>query len=63
MQFGICKCPMLEIKRVKVVQSERIELPSGEMIKSLEDEKGSKYLGVLQFDCVTSKEMKDTIIK
>ena len=34
------------------MESERIELPNGETIKSLEDEKGYKYLGMLQFDCV-----------
>ena len=43
----------------KVVQSEGIELPSGEMIKSLQDEKGYKYLGILQLDLVKSKEMED----
>ena len=40
MQFAISKCANLEMKRSKVVQSEGIELPSGETIKSLEDEKG-----------------------
>ena len=33
------------------------------MIKSLKDEEGCEYLGVLQFDCVKSKEMKDMITK
>ena len=46
MQFEIAKCAMLEMKRRKVVQSEEIELLSGETIKSLEDEKGYKYVGV-----------------
>ena len=63
MQFGISKCAMLEMKRGKAVQSEGIELPSGETIKSLENEKGYKYLGVLQFDSVKSKEMKNVITK
>ena len=31
--------------------------------KSLEDEKRQKYMGVLQFDYVKSKEMKDMITK
>ena len=53
MQFGISKCAMLEMKRGKVVQSELIQLPNGETIKSLED------LVVLEFDSVKSKEMKD----
>ena len=63
MQFGISKCTMLEMKRRKVVQNERIELPSGETIKLLQDEKGYKYLGVLKFDSVKSKEMKYMIKK
>ena len=63
MQFEIAKCAMLEMKRRKVVQSEEIELLSGETIKSLEDEKGYKYVGVLQFDSVKCKEMKDIITK
>ena len=29
MQFGIFKCAILEMKRGKVVHSERIELPNG----------------------------------
>ena len=39
MQFEVAKCAMLEMKRRKVVQSEEIELLSGETIKWLEDEK------------------------
>ena len=55
MQFGISRCAILERKRGKVVQSEGIELPSGETIKLLEDEKGYKNLGVLHFKSVKSK--------
>ena len=61
MQFGILKCVMLEMERGKVVQSDGAILPSGETIKSLENEKGYKYMGILQFDSVKSKEMKDSI--
>ena len=43
------------------MQSEGIELTNGETIKSLE--KGHKYLGMLQFDSVKNKEMKDMITK
>ena len=46
MQFGNSKTAMLEMKKGKVVQSEGIELPNGETIKSLEDEKGYKHLSV-----------------
>ena len=63
MQIKISKCAMLEMKRGKVVQSEGIELPRGGTIKSLEDENWYKHLGLLQFDSVKSKEMKDMITK
>ena len=52
MQFGTSKCAMLKMKRGKIMQSDGIELPNGETIKSLENEKRYKYLGVLQFDSV-----------
>ena len=45
------------MKKGKVVQSGGIELPSGETTKLLEDEKVYKYLDVLQFDSVMSKEI------
>ena len=62
-QLRIFNWTMLEIKRGKIVESEGIELPSGETIKSLEDKKGYKYQGVLQLDSVLSNEMKDMITK
>ena len=46
---------MYEMKTGKVVQSEGIELANGETIKSLEDDRRYKYLGVLQFDSVKIK--------
>ena len=61
MQFGIFKCAMLGMKRHKVLQSEGTELPNGELIKLLENEKGYKSQGMLQVDSVKSKEMKDTM--
>ena len=63
MQCGISKCARLEMKKVKAVQSEGIELPNGETIKSLKDGKGYQYLGVLLFNSVKSKEIKDIITK
>ena len=59
MQFRISMCAAIEIKRDKDVKSEGIEWSNGETVIPLEDENGCKYLGVLQFDCVKSKEMKD----
>ena len=43
------------------MQGERTELPNGEWIKLLEDEKGYRCLGISQVDSVKSKEMKDTM--
>ena len=63
MHCGISKYAMLEMENVKVLQSEGIELPNEETIKSLNDEKGYKYLGVLQFDSVKNKEIKTMITK
>ena len=62
MQFGISKCAMLEMQKSNM-QIEAIALLNGDTIKSLEDEKGYKYLGVLQFDSVKRKEIKDMKVK
>ena len=63
MHCGISKYAMLEMENVKVLQSEGIELPNEETIKLLNDEKGHKYLAVLQFDSVKNKEIKTMITK
>ena len=61
MEFGIEKCAMIEMKRGKMIYSEGIQLPSGEKIKSLEEDEGYKYLGVLESDKVKSLEMKSIL--
>ena len=48
-------------EKKSICASKGMELPNGEPIKSLEDEKEYKYLGVPRFDSVSSKEMKDMI--
>ena len=53
MKFGIDKCEELG-------RSEGIELPDGERMKEV-DQKGYKYLGVLQLDNTINKEMKENI--
>ena len=63
MEFGISKCAMVEMKKGKMVNSEGIELPEGEQIKSLEEGEGYKYLGIIQSDKVKSKEMKGILRK
>ena len=46
MHFGTSTSAMLETKRGKVVQSEEKELLNRETMKSIEEEKGYKFLGV-----------------
>jgi hypothetical protein len=57
MEFGMEKCAVLTMKGGKRVKREGMELPSGEMMKEV-DENGYKYLGVLQTEEVMDKEMK-----
>ena len=63
MEFGISKCAMLEMKRGKVVDSNGIDLPSGETIKALESNDGYKYLGIIQCDATKNTEMKEMLSK
>ena len=44
MEFRISKCVMLEMACGRVVDSNGIDLPSGETIKALESNDGNKYL-------------------
>ena len=60
MEFGLDKCGMLVIRKGVKVRSVGIDLPNGEVIKEL-DEKGYKYLGVLQRDTVVEKQMKEKV--
>ena len=46
MEFGIRKCGMLVIKKGKIVESYRIQLPDGVTIQ-IADQDGYKYLGIL----------------
>ena len=54
MEFGIKKCGILTIKRGKIVKSEGIKLPDGEMMKQVGQE-GYTYLGIIELD-----EIKET---
>ena len=63
MEFGISKCAMLEMKRGKMVASNGLELPSGEIIKALESSDGYKYLGIIQCDTTMNKNMKQILTK
>ena len=60
MEFGMDKCAVLLMKDGKQVESEGVELPSGEVMKDV-DENGYKYLGVLQAEKVKNREMKEKV--
>ena len=62
MEFGFEKCAMLVIKAGVKVKSEGIVLPSGDIIKQVEDS-GYKYLGILQENDLKHLEMKQRIKK
>ena len=47
MEFGINKCGILTIKTGKIVQSEEIKLPDGEVMKQVGQE-GYAYLGIIE---------------
>ena len=58
MEFGIKKCGVINMNRGNIKSTDRIELPSGEKIREIE-EGGYKYLGILEYDRVKEQEMKD----
>ena len=58
MEFGIKKCGVIIMNRGKVKSTDRIELPSREKIREIEED-GYKYMGILEYDRVKEQEMKD----
>ena len=62
MIFGVQKFGVVVMKRGKVVNSDGIQLPNGESIKSV-DEEGSKYLGMLEIDEIMNQTMKELVQK
>ena len=48
MKFGIEKCGMLLMEKGKIVKSVGIELPYDKVMKSLQEGKSCKYLGILE---------------
>ena len=61
MECGIEKCGILLLKRGKVVSSEGVSLPDGQVMKEIDDT-GYKYLGILEYDKVKEKKMKDVFV-
>ena len=57
MEFGLKKCGILILKRGKVKQMDGLVLPSGDVMKQV-DEEGYKYLVMLEIDKVMEEEMK-----
>ena len=62
MEFGIKKCGILTMKRGKIVKSEGIKLPDGEVMKQVGQE-GYTYVGIIELDKVKETEMKEKITK
>ena len=62
MEFGIKKCGILTMKRGKIVKSEGIKLPDGEVMKQVRQE-GYTYLGIIELDKIKETEMKEKITK
>ena len=60
MEFGIDKCKVFVLKDGKQVRSDGVELPSGEVMKDV-DESGCKCFGVLHAENVKNREMKDKV--
>ena len=63
MEFGIEKCAMLVMEKEKIVKSVGIELADGKVIKSLQEDKRYKYLGILEADKFLEKKMKLNVSK
>ena len=63
MQFWIDKCAILVMKKGEIVKSDCLQLPHDKVVKSLEERKSYKYLGVLEADEVMVSEMKDKVKK
>ena len=60
MVFGLDKCAVLVLKRGKMIRKEGIKLPDGRHMREINHD-GYKYLGVLQFDFIMNREMKEKV--
>ena len=63
MEFGIEKYALLVIEKGKIVNSVGIELPDSKVIKSLQEGKSYKYLGILKADKFLEEKMKLNVLK
>ena len=62
MEFGIKKCGVLVLKRGKIAKMEGVLLPDEQVMKEIED-RGYRYVGLLETDHLKEKEMKDLFSK
>ena len=58
MELGIKKCGVIIMNKGKVESTDRVELPSGEGIRQIEQD-GHKYLRILEYDRIKEQEMKE----
>ena len=63
MEFRIEKCAMLVMEKRKILKSIGIDLPDGNVIKSLQEGENYKYLGILEADKFLEKKMKFNVSK
>ena len=59
MEFGIKKCAMLVMKSSKRNMTDGMELPNHDKIRTLEENKTYKSLGILEADTIKQVQMKD----
>ena len=62
MGFEIKKCGILTMRRGKIVKSEGIKLPDGEIMKQV-GRGGYTHLGIIELDKIKKTEMKGKITK
>ena len=58
MEFGIKKSGVLALKRGKIAKMEGVLQQDGQVMKEIED-RGYRYLGILETDHLKEKEIKD----
>ena len=63
MEFRIEKCAMLVMEKRKILKSIGIDLPDGNVIKSLQEGENYKYLGILWADKFLEEKMKLNVSK
>ena len=60
MEFGLEKCATLKMEKGKRTEGIGVTLPSGEVLKDLEED-GYRYLGILEADTILNSRMKTEV--